>query len=143
MTDLYVQARILCYLYENYNRAKSSMLPQNLHQKEHLQYVNPIVLKNELDVLKERGYVDSTEQEQQQGCKLSVTGIEKTESLYKNFVEYIKTHDVKDSSYWVKYFNVFDSVSERIVEIFFKIHTETELRKAFEGYLKSLNNISF
>jgi hypothetical protein len=62
MTDLYVQARILCYLYESYNRGKPSMLPQNLHQKQHLQYVNPIVLKNELDFLKGKQYVDSTNQ---------------------------------------------------------------------------------
>ena len=82
MTDLYVQARILCYLYESYNRGKPSMLPQNLHQKEHLQYVNPIVLKNELDFLKGKQYVDSTQQGQQQQCKLSAIGIEKTESLY-------------------------------------------------------------
>src|SRR5215469_5287658 len=141
MTDLYVQARILCYLYESYSRGKPSMLPQNLHQKEHLQYVNPIVLKNELDFLKGKQYVDSIQRGQEQQCKLSATGIEKTESLYKNFVEYIKTHDVKDSSYWVNYFNVFNSVSERIVEIFFKIHTETELRNAFEDYLKGINNI--
>jgi hypothetical protein len=141
MTDLYVQARILCYLYESYNRGKPSMLPQNLHQKEHLQYVNPIVLKNELDFLKGKQYVDSSQQGQQQQCKLSAIGIEKTESLYKNFVEYIKTHDVKDSSDWVNHFNTFKSISERIDEIFFKIHTESILRKAFEDYLKSINNI--
>lgn len=81
MTDLYVQARILCYLYESYKRGKLSMLPQNLHQKEHLQYVNPIVLKNELDFLKGKQYVGSTLQGQQQQCKLSAIGIEKTESI--------------------------------------------------------------
>jgi len=111
------------------------MLLQDLHGKENLQYVDPITLRNELDLLKEKRYVESIQQGQH--WRLSAIGAEKTESLYTNFVKFIETYQIEHWSDWVSNFNEFSSISDRINEIFFKIHKEPVLRKAFGEYLKS------
>lgn len=134
MTDLYLQVRILYYLYESHNKGLVPMSLQDLRAKENLQYVEPIPLRNELDFLKGKGYVESTEE---QRWKISANGIEKTESVYTNFVEFIETYQIEHWSDWVNNFNAFSSKSERIDEIFFKIHKETVLRNAFQEYLNS------
>jgi len=144
MLDLYLQTRILYYLYENYNRGQSLMLQQSLYDEDYLQtqkVFKPIIFRRELGFLKEKGYVESTQQRQQQLWKISATGIEKIEELFKNFAGYIKEHKIQDSDYYDNHFNAFKPISERINKIFFKIHRETILQNAFEDYLKSKNSI--
>lgn len=70
MTDLYLQSTILYYLYESYNRDEQAMLQQTLLKKNYLPGVDTLMLRNELDFLKGKGYVELTEQQ----WKISTTG---------------------------------------------------------------------
>jgi hypothetical protein len=84
MTDLYLQTRILYYLYENYNGGEPSTLQQSLYDEDYLQtekIFKPIILKKELEFLRQKGYVKSTHLQQRQLWKISTTGIEKIEEL--------------------------------------------------------------
>jgi hypothetical protein len=139
MTDLYVQARILYYLYENHIGGEQGMLLQSLHATDYLQTqisVDHAILIKELEFLNEKGYVKSGQQ-QKQLWKISATGIEKIEGLFKNFLEYIKEHNIKDWDYYANHFKAINSTNERINKMFFKIHNETVLLDAFKEYLKS------
>jgi hypothetical protein len=109
--------------------------------ENYFRYVSAEDLERELDYLTGKGYVESTQQGQR---KLSVKGIEKTQSLYKNFVEYIKTHNVKDSAIWVSHFDSFKwDIRELIEKIFFNIEKDPELKKNFRVYLDSIGNMEF
>jgi hypothetical protein len=131
MTDLYVQARILYYLYENHIGGEQGMLLQSLDATDYLQ----TQLSVDHAILIKEGYVKSGQQ-QQQLWKISATGIEKIEGL-KDFPEYIKEHNIKDWDYYANHFKAINSTNERINKMFFKIHNETVLLDAFKEYLKS------
>lgn len=59
-----------------------------------------------------------------------------SKSIWRTKVAY-KKYQIEHWSDWVNNFDAFNSISERINEIFFKINKETMLQNAFEEYLKS------
>jgi hypothetical protein len=148
MADLYVQARILYHLY---TLERLSTLQLEL-QAKHFTYVSHDELEKGLDPLIGKGYVvltqpqdqqprfDSFPQQQRQ-LKLSDRGKERTESLFTNFVEYIR----QNHPHMSHQINIFDSSksnpSELVRKVYHHIQDETELEEAFKTYLDCIRSI--
>jgi hypothetical protein len=141
MTDLYVQARILYHLY-----TLERPIIQLQLQMDHLEYIDIEKVEKELDLLIQKGYVQSTEPhepstlmnqyQQQRLLNLSDSGKKRTELLYTNFVEYIK----QNHPYMSHQINIFDTLASKPAElvrrIYHHIQDEPELKDAFKKYLE-------
>lgn len=148
MADLYVQARILYLLY---TLERPPILQLEL-QVKHFTYISHEELEKGLDPIIGKGYVASTHPQdqqprfdsfpQQQGqLKLSDKGKERTESLFRNFVEYIRENH-RHMSHQI---NIFDSSKSNppdlVRKVYHHIQDETELGDTFKKYLEGICSI--
>lgn len=146
MTDLYVQARILYHLYT----LERPPIIQLQSQMDHFEYIDIEKVEKELDLLIQKGYVESTEPEevsplinkyQQRLLKLSDNGRKRTESLYTNFVEYIK----QNHPYMSHQINIFDTLrskpAELVRRVYHHIQDEPKLKDAFKEYLENKGSL--
>ena|ERR1700757_4528170 len=141
MTDLYVQARILYHLYI----LESPPIIQLQSQMDYFEYIDIEKVEKELNLLIQKGYVESTEPQeaQQRLLNLSASGKKRTELLYSNFVVYIE----QNYSYMSHQINIFDTLksnpAELVRRVYHHIQDEPKLKDAFKKYLENVAGYDF
>jgi hypothetical protein len=137
MTDLYLQCRILYHLYQSYNERKSADY-STLKAEEDLFYISDSKLEAELMYLIDGRYINRD----QIGLELSSKGVRITELVFKKFVTYLERSYTEELRYWINIFDYHKNDTSRLVsQVYFFIHREPQIDKAFRKYLDDLQFI--